>query len=107
MIFPSRLVKKLRRAFRIVWPRLDIRIEVAGGRNEWRAGDPAKTKSNGVDNLLPVQQHRQRLAHVFILEERPILVPCDVGVTGNRIFRLHKLLIERRAARLLRVLNRQ
>ena len=105
VIFPTRFVEQFGGALGIVWQGFDVSVEVSGVRIEWAYTDSAETVPNLVDQGLPVHQHCQSLAHPLVFKEWPVLIPSDEEIAWNRVLRLHKLLVECRAARLLGILH--
>src|SRR5262245_51303992 len=74
---------------------------------EGRYANLSEAQTNGVDNLLPVDQHRHRLTCSLVFEVMAFVVPEDVVLRWNGVFHLLKLLTERVSARLLLVLYRR
>src|SRR5438128_10099563 len=98
MIFPSGFVEEFSCAFRIVGQRLDVGIEILRIQIDWRDAYLAETQADILNDLLAIDQHRHRLPHSLVFEERRFVVPKDYGLTGNRILDLGKLLVECRTS---------
>ena len=75
VIFPAGFVEELGRPFRVVRPWFDIGIEIFYSRIKGRNANRSKAQADGVDHLLPVNEHRHGLAHAFVSEDRPFVIP--------------------------------
>src|SRR5215472_442678 len=83
VILPTRFIESFGGSFWIVRPRLDVGIEIGRLRIEHAGGNPAHTKSDSIDDLLPIYDHCHGLPHPFVVEKRSFVIPNDEGDGGD------------------------